>query len=165
MVSPTDDDMPDNITPRLLDELVEQSEMPPPPMIQIAPLVLNSIWDSDMMTKFLDDTTGRKKWGCGHCQQEWFEHNTTKALGHVVGIVKDIKACRGIITPCYREAYLTFYRSKYDTKAFKAYAIAKMHSSLDTTDNRTLISLLNKGQKRTADTAIDLPCILPSPTV
>ena len=58
MVSPTDDDVPDHTTPRPFDELFEWSEMPPPPEIQLAPLVLNSIWDSDMMTKFLDDTTG-----------------------------------------------------------------------------------------------------------
>ncbi len=75
-------------------------------MIQIAPLVLNSIWDSDMMTKYTDDVTGRKKWRCGHCGKEWFEHNATKALGHVVGIVKDIKACRVTISPHYKEAYL-----------------------------------------------------------
>ena len=86
-------------------------------MIQIAPLALNSIWDSDMMTKYTDDVTGRKKWRCGHCGQEWFEHNATKALGHVVGIVKDIKACRGMIPPHCKEAYLNFYHSKYDTKS------------------------------------------------
>ncbi len=152
MVSPDEDDMPDDMTPKPLDELFEQ--MPPPPEIVVAPLLLNSIWDSDMMTKFLDDTTGRKKWRCGHCGQEWFEHNATKALGHVVGIVKDIKACRGTIPHCYKDAYLNFYRSKYDTKAFKAHALARMHSSLDTTDNRTVSSLLQSGSKRTADSAI-----------
>jgi hypothetical protein len=156
MVFADDDYIPDDVTPRPLDDLYEQSEMPPPPEIQLPPLVLNSIWDSDMMTKFLDDTTGRKKWRCGHCGQEWFEHNATKALGHVVGIVKDIKACRGTIPPRYKDAYINFYRSKYDSRAFRAHSIAKMHSSLDTTDNRTLSSLLKQGQKRTADTAIDL---------
>jgi hypothetical protein len=61
MVSPTDDDVPDDITPMPLDELLERSEMPPPPEIVLPPLLLSSIWDSDMMTKFLDDTTCRKK--------------------------------------------------------------------------------------------------------
>jgi hypothetical protein len=156
MVLHSDNDIPDDVTPRPLDELFEQTEIPPPPEIQLAPLVLKTIWDSDMLIKFLDDVTGRKKWRCGHCGQEWFEHNATKALGHVVGIVKDIKACRGTIPPRYKDAYLNFYRSKYDSKAFKAHSIAKMHSSLDTTDNHTLTSLLKRGLKRTADTAIDL---------
>ena len=156
MVLHSDNDIPDDVTPRPLDELFEQTEIPPPPEIQLAPLVLKTIWDSDMLIKFLDDVTGRKKWRCGHCGQEWFDHNATKALGHVVGIVKDIKACRGTIPPRYKDAYLNFYRSKYDSKAFKAHSIAKMHSSLDTTDNHTLTSLLKRGLKRTADTAIDL---------
>ena len=65
MVSPTElnlpgieDDFPDDMTPRPLDENFESTNMPPPPMIQIAPLALNSIWDSDMMTKYTDDVTG-----------------------------------------------------------------------------------------------------------
>ena len=65
MVSPTElnpsrteEDLPDDITPMPLDELFESTDMPPPPMIQLAPLVLNSIWDSDMMTKYIDDLTG-----------------------------------------------------------------------------------------------------------
>ena len=62
MVLPSDNDIPDDITPRPLDELFEQAKMPPPPEIQLAPLVLNSMWDSDMMIKFQDDITGRKKW-------------------------------------------------------------------------------------------------------
>ena len=67
MVSPTvnlpgiEDNFPDDMTPRPLDEHFESSNTPPPPMIQIAPLTLNSIWDSDMMTKYTDDVTGRKK--------------------------------------------------------------------------------------------------------
>ena len=120
-------------------------------MIQIAPLALNSIWDSDMMTKYTDDVTGQKKWRCGHCGKEWFEHNATKALGHVVGIVKDIKACSGTIPPHYKEAYLNFYRSKYDTKAFQRQSFAKLHSSLDTTDQRTIASLGTRTPKRAAD--------------
>ena len=74
MVSPTElnlpgieDDFPDDMTPRPLDEPFESTNMPPPPMIQIAPLALNSIWDSDMMTKYTDDVTGWKKWRCSHC--------------------------------------------------------------------------------------------------
>jgi hypothetical protein len=156
MVLHSDNDIPDDVTPRPLDELFEQTEIPPPPEIQLAPLVLKTIWDSDMLIKFLDDVTGRKKWRCGHCGQEWFDHNATKSLGHVVGIVKDIKACRGTIPPRYKDAYLNFYRSKYDSKAFKAHSIAKMHASLNTTDNHTLTSLLKRGLKRTVDTAIDL---------
>ena len=159
MVSPTElnlpgieDDFPDDMTPRPLDEPFESTNMPPPPMIQIAPLALNSIWDSDMMTKYTDDVTGRKKWRCGHCGKEWFEHNATKALGHVVGIVKDIKACRGTIPLHYKEAYLNFYRSKYDTKAFQRQSLAKLHSSLETTDQRTIASL----GKRTPICAADL---------
>ena len=158
MVSPTelnpsrtDEDLPDDITPIPLDELFESTDMPPPPMIQLAPLVLNSIWDSDMMTKYTDDLTGRKKWCCGHCGHEWFEHNATKALGHVVGIVKDVKACRGTIPHRYKEAYLNFYRSKYDTKAFKRQSLAKLNSSLDTTDQRTIASLVQRAPKRAAD--------------
>mgnify|MGYP006158432961 CR=1 FL=1 len=92
MVSPTElnlaeieEDLPDDITPRPIDELLGSKDMPPPPMIQIAPLALNSIWDSDMMMKYTNDVTGRKKWHCSHCGKEWFEHNATKALGHVVG--------------------------------------------------------------------------------
>ena len=76
-------------------------------------------------------------------------------LRHVVGIVKDIKTCKGTIPPHYKDAYLNFYRSKYDTKAFKAHAIVKIHSSLDTTDNHTLLLLSKRGPKHTADTAID----------
>jgi len=117
MVSPMYDDVPDNITPRPFDKVFERSEMPPPPEIELAPLVLNSIWDSDTMTKFLDNTTGGKKWWFGHCGQVWFEHNATKALGHVDRIIKDIKICRGTIPPCYKDTHLNFYRSKYDTKA------------------------------------------------
>ena len=43
MVIADDDYIPDDVTPRPLDDLYEQSEMPPPPEIQLAPLVLNSI--------------------------------------------------------------------------------------------------------------------------
>ncbi len=157
MVSPTElnlpgieDDFPDDMTPRPLDEHFESSNMPPPPMIQIAPLTLNSIWDSDMMTKYTDDVTGQKKWRCGHCGKEWFEHNATKALGHVVDIVKDIKACSGMIPPHYKEAYLNFYHSKYDTKAFQRQSVAKLNTSLDTTDQKTIASLAKRGPECTA---------------
>jgi len=119
----------DDITPMPLDELFGSTDMPPPPMIQLAPLVLNSIWDSDMMTKYTDNLTGRTKWRCSHCGQEWFKHNATKALGRVVGIVKDVKACRGTIPPRYKEAYLNFDCSKYDTKAFKYQSLAKLNSA------------------------------------
>jgi predicted nucleic-acid-binding Zn-ribbon protein len=151
MVSPTklnlpgiEEDLPDEITPRPLNKLFGSTDMSPPPMIQLVPLVLNSIWDSDMMTKYTDDVTGQKKWHCGHCRQEWFEHNATKALGHVVGIVKDVKACRGTISPCNKGAYLNFYHSKYDTKAFKPQSFAKLNSSLETTDQRTMASLVKE---------------------
>ena len=46
MVSPDEDDMPDDMTPKPLDEIFEQ--MPPPPEIVVAPLLLNSIWDTDI---------------------------------------------------------------------------------------------------------------------
>ena len=67
MVSPMElnlpgieDDFPDDMTPRPLDEPFESTNMPPPPMIQIAPLALNSIWDSDMMTKYTNNVTGKE---------------------------------------------------------------------------------------------------------
>jgi hypothetical protein len=79
MVLPSDNDIPDDVTPRPLHELFEQAEMPPPAEIQLAPLVLNSIWDSDMMITFQNGMTGRKKWQCDHCGQEWFEHMPRRA--------------------------------------------------------------------------------------
>ena len=141
------DKFPDDLTPRPLEDLLDDRDMPPPPMIQITPLSLNSIWDSDMVMKYTDDVTGRKKWRCGHCGQEWFEHNATKALGHVVGIVKDIKSCKGVIAPRYKEAYINLYRTKYDTKAFQCQTIAKLNASLDTTDLRTISTLSKRGKK------------------
>jgi hypothetical protein len=143
-----EDEFPDDLTPRPLEDLLDDRDMPPPPMIQITPLSLNSIWDSDMVMKYTDDVTGRKKWRCGHCGQEWFEHNATKALGHVVGIVKDIKSCKGVIAPRYKEAYINLYRTKYDTKAFQRQTIAKLNASLDTTDLRTISTLSERGKKR-----------------
>ena len=129
----SEEDIPDGITPRPLNEVFASMDMPPP-IIQLVPLVLKSIWDSDMMTKYTDDWTGQKKW------QEWFENNATGALGHVVGIVKDAKACRGMIPPCYKEAYLNFYCSKYDTKAFKHQSFAMLSISLKTMGQRTIAS-------------------------
>jgi len=41
MVSPNEDDMPDDMTPKPLDELFERSKMPPPPEIVVAPLLQN----------------------------------------------------------------------------------------------------------------------------
>ena len=123
------------MTPRPLEDLLGDGDMPPPPMIQISPLCLNSVWDSNVMTKYTNNVTGQKKWRCGHCGQDWFEHNAMKALG-VVGIVKDIKACRGTIAHRYKEAYINFYRSKYDTKALQCQLFAKLNTSLDTTDER-----------------------------
>ena len=56
MVSPTElnlpgieDDFPDDMTPRPLDEHFESSNMPPPPMIQIAPLTLTMCGVGDEM--------------------------------------------------------------------------------------------------------------------
>ena len=92
-----EEDFADNMTHRPLDEPLGSTDMPPPPMIQIAPLALNSISDSDMVMKYTDDVTSHKKWRCSHCGQEWFEHNVTKALDHVVVFVKDIKARREMI--------------------------------------------------------------------
>ena len=71
-----------------------------------------------------------------------------KALGHVVGIVKDIKSCKGVIAPRYKEAYINLYRTKYDTKAFQRQTIAKLNASLDTTDLRTISTLSERGKKR-----------------
>ena len=114
-----DDDQPDGITPRPLDDLFRGTEMLPPPMIQLAPLILNSIWDSDMVNKFIDDVTERKKWQCGHCTRYQFEQNATKVLDHVVGIVKNVSVCRATVPPHYKEAYLNLYRNKYANKALK----------------------------------------------
>ncbi len=58
-----------------------------------------------MIQKFHDESR-RSKWHCCHCHGEWYEYNVTKALGHVTGIVKDIKACSGMIGSCYKESYL-----------------------------------------------------------
>ena len=87
MVSPTElnvpgieEDLPDDMTPMPLDQPLGSTDMPPHPTIQIDPLALNSIWDSDMMTKYTNNVTGPKKWCCSHCGQEGFEHNATKAL-------------------------------------------------------------------------------------
>ena len=74
-------------------------KMPPPPEIVLVPLVINSIWDSDTMTKCLDNKTDRKKRQCSQCGEEWFERNATKALGHGVVIIKDINAYGEGIVP------------------------------------------------------------------
>lgn len=67
MVSPTESNLPgleedflDNISPRPIDELLGSRDMPPPPMIQIAPLAFNSMWDSEMMTKYTDDAQAKR---------------------------------------------------------------------------------------------------------
>ncbi len=67
MVSPTElnvpgieADFPDYMTPMPLDKPLGSTDMPPPPMIQIDPLALNSIWDSDMMTKYTNNVTGKR---------------------------------------------------------------------------------------------------------
>ena len=65
MVSPTDDDVPDNITPRPFDKLLERSEMPPSPEIVLPPLLLSSIWDSDMRRKMQNEMM------VGGSSQQW----------------------------------------------------------------------------------------------
>ena len=75
-----------------------------------------------MIQKFHDES-GRPKWCCCHCQGEWYEYNATKALGHVTGIVKDIKACSGMIGSRYKESYLDLHRSKFSKTVEKQHCI------------------------------------------
>ena len=62
-------------------------------------LILNFglVWDSDMIQKFQDDN-GNKKWRCLHCNCEpWSGQNHTKAIAHLTGFGKDMKACTAVI--------------------------------------------------------------------
>ena len=128
------DDNDGDLTPRPLDEIFAAHPMVPPPLPPLEPLALTSIWDSDMIQKTHDES-GRPKWRCCHCQGEWYEYNATKALGHVTGIVKDIKACSGMIGSRYKESYLDLHRSKFSKTVEKQHRMKKLNTSLNNTDS------------------------------
>ncbi len=132
-----------DMTPRPLDEIYATpdeaavAEVSVPLLPCLPPTALDNIWQSDMITKF-HDVDGRKKWRCCHCNNDWYEWNATKALSHVVGSGLDVAACKGSITNQFKEAYVELFRSKNQGKSAKQQFIAKMHQSLNTTDDRTL---------------------------
>ena len=147
-----------DLSPRPLDEIFAAQPMLPPPLPPLKPLELASIWDSDMIHKFHDEN-GRPRWRCCHCKGEWYEYNATKALGHVTGIVKDIKACWGNIGSCYKEAYFDLHRHKFNKTNDKRHSINKLNTSLDKTDSNIVTRYASQsmqGGKRSLQDAVDL---------
>jgi hypothetical protein len=125
----------EDLTPRPLDEIFAAQPMLPPPLLPLEPLELTSIWGSDMILKFHDEA-GRSRWCCCHCNGEWYEYNATKALSHVTGIVKDIKARSGKISSCYKYAYLDLRCHNFNMTDKKQHCIIKFNTSLDKTDSK-----------------------------
>jgi hypothetical protein len=81
---------------------------------------LTSIWDDDMVTKYVD-VLGKKKWKCGFCKKEFFGWNVTKAVLHVSKIVScNISICRYNIPSKKLKAYRVLCNAK-DMKSNRNY--------------------------------------------
>ncbi len=111
-----------------------------------------------MILKFHDEN-GTPRWCCCHCNGEWYEYNATKALGHVAGIVKDIKACSGKIGSHYKEAYMDLHCHKFNKMNDKQHCINKLNTVLDKTDSNIGTRYASRGLQggeRSFSVAVDL---------
>jgi len=70
------------------------------------PIVLSSIWDDKMISKFFGKEDSRKKWKCLWCKSVFTTWNGTKALQHVRKVRKtDVKPCTARIDERHKTAY------------------------------------------------------------
>ena len=95
-------------------------------------LTFELVWDSDMILRF-QDADGNKCWKCRHCGHDWSGQNHTKALGHVMGYVKDMKACSAVIPAPYRTAYLKIYKDMMAKKWIRRSNFDKLNFELTAT--------------------------------
>lgn len=97
-------------------------------------LTFELVWDSDMILRF-QDADGNKRWKCRHCGHDWSGQNHTKALGHVTGYVKDMKACSAVIPAPYRTAYLKIYKDMMAKKWIRRSNFDKLNFELTATED------------------------------
>ena len=106
---------------------------------------LKSIWEDDMVEKFIDKNSNKSLWRCKWCNKEFSGWNATKAMQHVNRISKvDIKPCTASISEDHKKRYSDLYNKTLKKRKKNEASRTSMDNMINNHNNITAKVLDNK---------------------